>query len=166
MTRLHPPHLFPLAVLLLVLVAGCRDEVSAETSARLQQATPELEFTQEGVNFAVIEGNVYRVLGNGGYEMVGQLYEPGFHARNFVEADGTLYQVDPGSGQRYQVTRHFEEGFEGVDSVDALMSAERWHRYNTDPKRVNESHNFYELGNRIELTRAKSHSAARARGRA
>jgi hypothetical protein len=62
------------------------------------------------------------------------------------------------------VTRTFREGFEGAASATDLIHPDRWHASNVDSQRAGTADNYYDLGNRIAITRDRVHggqSAAR-----
>lgn len=150
MTRSGPtPRLSTVAVLL--VVAACSTTVAPKEAV-------DLAFEDSGRSFVVAEGDVYEVVDDGSWRFVQSFYEPDFRLQNYVVRDGTLYQVDPDSGYEYQVVRHFEDGFESAASVDALIAADRWHSYTTDPARAGEAHNYHDIGNRIEVETAVVHS--------
>lgn len=81
-----------------------------------------------------------------------------FWEKNYRIQNGVTYQVDPDSGELYEVTRKFSEGFENANSVDDLIKPNRWHNYNADPKKAGRDDNYYELGNRVTLSHDIVHS--------
>lgn len=152
-----------LSALLLVALAGCRDPGGVQTQpAPGRKDESATRFEHDGRTYAVARGDLYELDGSGNRKRVDRLYDPAFKSEQYVRSERGLMQVDPDSGTRYPVVRRFEEGFEGVSTVDDLMGESRWHRYNTDEKRTDESHNFHHLGNRLSLSRDIVHSGRTA----
>jgi hypothetical protein len=55
------------------------------------------------------------------------------------------------------VSRNFSEDFERAASTDDLLTPSRWHYSTTDPKRADQEGNYYNLGNRITVSRDVVH---------
>jgi hypothetical protein len=105
----------------------------------------------------VVNGDVYKVAGDGKREFVERLYDPDFFAKNYRLQDGEVFQLDPESRRLYQVTKEFREDFEDAASTEALLAPSRWHVNNADAQGAGTKDNFYDLGNRIALTREFAH---------
>jgi hypothetical protein len=126
---------------------------AAPTSTDTSTAPAQLTFEQDGRTYAIASGDVYEVTSTGQREFVDHLYDPDFFAKNFVTQSGVVYRRDPDSGTLYPVTRTFRDSFEGVASVDGLMTMARWHTNTADATRTSSQYNYYGLGNRIALSR-------------
>jgi hypothetical protein len=118
-----------------------------------EDAPADLTFEQDGERLVLVQGDVYRVRPNGGREFLERLYDPDFFAKNYRQRDGDVFQLDPETGRLYAVTRRFEDNFENAASAADLITPARWHLSNTDPERAGKADNYYDLGNRITLSR-------------
>jgi hypothetical protein len=126
---------------------------AAPTSAETSTAPAQLTFEQDGRTYAIVNGDVYEVTSTGQRIFVDRLYDPDFFAKNFVIKSGVVYRVDPDSGTLYGVTRTFRDSFEGVASVDGLMTLTRWHTNTADEARTADQYNYYGLGNRVAISK-------------
>ena len=146
-------------------LAACHKATSTGPGymAAAQEAPAELTFQQDGQNFVLVNGDVFTVSSTGEREFAAKLYDPDFFAKNYTLIDGQVFQVDPDSGQQFAVTRQFEEAFENATPVTDLITPSRWHNYNTDPARAGKPDNYYNLGNRITVSRTIARSGGAAR---
>jgi hypothetical protein len=135
--------------------AACRS--THETAGSVQDAAPDLTFEEGGETYVIAGGNAYRVRPDGRREFLERLYDPDFFAKNYTVRDGQVFQVDRDSGRLYPVSRNFSEDFERAASTDDLLTPSRWHYSTTDPKRADQEGNYYNLGNRITVSRDVVH---------
>jgi len=144
------------AVLLLGTLPACKNTpTTGPTRFPAPDAKPDLTFTQDGQTFVLVEGGAYKVSASGELEFLEALYDPDFYNKNYRVNNGQVYQVDPDSGQLYPVTRTFRDDFE---SLTQLLTPAGWHNNNTDPARAGKPDNYYNLGNRVTLSRTVTHS--------
>jgi len=144
----------------LALVGGCDGTMSGQRPAVESPAA--LTFEEEGETYVVADGDVAKVTRSGQRQFMVRLYDPEFFAKNY-EVEGTdVFRKDPDSGRLYPVSTSFREGFEGVDSTEALFALDRWHQSTADPKRAGKDQDYYNLGNRISLSREVVHEGRTA----
>ena len=136
--------------LILTLVLGWT--VLTET-----RATEEY-FVHEGINYVLVNGDVYRDNEDHSRTFEAHLFDPDYIDTNYVADGGQVYQINPEDpSERYPITRQFSETFE---QDLGLMSAERWHSNNADPADAGQPTNYYNLGNRVTRVTTIDHSGS------
>jgi hypothetical protein len=148
--------LIAIGILVLSLIQS-EDKLGGDQPNYTTPTPGELTFEQDGVTYLLVNGDVYEVKSNGSREFLEKLFDPDFFAKNYRIQGDKVFQVDE-SGNLYPVTRTFRDGFEGVTSVQDLITTTRWHVYNTDPKDIDKAYNYYDLGNRITVSQEQAHS--------
>jgi len=83
--------------------------------------------TIQGVDYILIEGDVYNVDDNGDtLSFVYKLYDNDYYQKNYTEVDNKIFRISPYTGQqKYEVKRSFEEDFENVDTIHDLVNIEQ-----------------------------------------
>ncbi|MDG3005655.1 hypothetical protein [Paludisphaera mucosa] len=96
------------------------------TIAAPHEKDVEYAVEHDGEMYKVVRGAVYRVGPDPGrLTFVEALYDPDFFAENYVVVDGTPNRRDLDTGKLYPTRRHFEEGFEGAESLADLIDPSR-----------------------------------------
>jgi hypothetical protein len=141
-------------------LVGCG--LTSQHKVPIDQRPVQDRFEQDGETYSVIDGDVYQLRSDGRLKFIDHLYDPDFFAKNYRSNGDELVQVDPRSGDEYSVTRTFRDGFEDVSAVSDLFGETQWHRSNCDPERAGRSENYYDQGNRVEISREVVHSGRAA----
>ena len=85
----------------------------------------------EGIQYRLTDdGNIFRVLDERNtWTWVDRVFDPDQLAREYVREGDEVFFVDPESGRKYQMLKHFQEGFEdlpsGVAGLRAMVSEQR-----------------------------------------
>lgn len=85
----------------------------------------------DGINYRLTDdGNVFRVVDERNtWSWVDRIFDPDQVAREYVKVGEDVFFVDAESGQKYQMLKHFEEGFEdlptGVEGLRSMISEQR-----------------------------------------
>ena len=116
----------------------------------------------QGKTYRVMSnGKFYEVLSNGQLKFIQQIFNPNY-PNNYVTINGEWYFKDPSSGKLHPVTKVFKDGFEQATTVEDLMSEDRWHRYDADPNKAGQQHNFYNQGSRAAIATTIVHAGTNA----
>ncbi len=108
------------AAILMFSVANKPEEISAYPDSRVLRTA-----MQDGISYKLADdGNVFRVIDERGtWTWVDRIFDPDEMARQFIRDGEGWMVVDLESGQRYPLSKHFEDSFEGVaEGVDGLRS--------------------------------------------
>jgi len=87
--------------------------------------------TLEGIQYKLTDdGNIFRVIDErNAWTWVDRVFDPSQLTREYIQEGDEVFFVDPESGRRYQMLKHFEEGFEdlpiGVAGLRAMMTEQR-----------------------------------------
>lgn len=123
---------------------------SNKASIELAGVKPELIYEEDGKTYYVVNGNFYEKEGET-LKFIDTLYDPDYYKKNYVTENRIIYQIDPQTGTRYKVLTSFKEGFENAETLQDLLTPDRWHNSNVDPARKGQANNYYNLGNRIGI---------------
>ncbi|MDX1928778.1 MAG: hypothetical protein SFV81_19770 [Pirellulaceae bacterium] len=110
----------------------------------------------EGIQYKLTDdGNVFRVIDERNtWSWVDRVFDPEQLARDYIKEGEEVFFVDPESGRKYQMLKHFEEGFEdlpvGVAGLRALMTEERkWNEFTLQTPKTPSIADYVALRNTI-----------------
>ncbi len=87
----------------------------------------ENRITIEGVDYIIIEGDVYVVDDNSDtLAYLYKLYDDDYYQNNYTVVDDKIFRKSPYTGQhKYEVIRYFEYDFENVETIQDLVNIEQ-----------------------------------------
>ena len=117
-----------------------------------------LTFEDNGETYKLIDGILYKVNPEtGDLEFIQEIYDIDYFQKNYVVQDKKVYQKNPETGELYLTLRHFEDGFEDAETMDGLLSVDRWHFYDANPNASGYEGNYYDLGSRMNISKNITH---------
>ena len=91
------------------------------------QYLSEYSINIQGIDFIIIEGDVYKVDDNSNtLSYIYELYDNDYYQKNYTEIENKIYRKDPYTGQqKFEVKRYFEEDYENVYTIRDLVNIEQ-----------------------------------------
>ena len=115
----------------------------------IPEAEVEQTIVEKGTTYKLHKGNLYRVIGNGKWELAQQIYDPDFYNKNYVERNGAIFRKNP-DGEPLPVKRTFREDFEGAKALKDLIGLKRgWTTCELQSPKTPTVNDYVKLRNRI-----------------
>jgi len=108
-------------LLALTCIAGCGQ---AEPVKPLPPATALQSHARQfdGQICSIVDGDAYlQDPGAKTWKFYMHLYDNDFFKKNYVVENDVIYRIDPGSGKRYAMSKHFKADFENVATLQDLI---------------------------------------------
>jgi len=116
----------------------------------LPESEVEQTVTEKGATYKLHKGRLYRVQTQSGrWELVQEVYDPDFYAKNYVEKNGAVFRK-AGDGELLPVKRSFADDFEGTQRLADLIGLKRgWTTCELQSPKTPSVNDYVKLRNRL-----------------